>query len=165
MQLRGKIPQYCKEKKTPRRLPLMSQFMTAFQQHFQTLDEWLKTHAPLWQFDTFANRETPWGEHYPALADYLNSEPSRPIDEEFYRQVFGLCPDLQRLSQDKVIEKYSFEPIFLVMYFLASKAGNGRKFKRSSRTRQSQTNMWNGAQEKAIWGSCWHTKTMPLFTV
>ncbi|WP_417537171.1 methyltransferase [Marinomonas sp.] len=101
--------------------------MTAFQQHFQTLDEWLKTHAPLWQFDTFANRETPWGEHYPALADYLNSEPSRPIDEEFYRQVFGLCPDLQRLSQDKVIEKYSFEPKQILTSNLPSYVFSGIK--------------------------------------
>jgi len=69
--------------------------MTAFQQHFQALDTWLKAHTRLWQFDTFARLDNPWRDHYPALAEYLTSQIEQPIEEAFYDEVGRLCPELQ----------------------------------------------------------------------
>ncbi|WP_417527130.1 methyltransferase [Marinomonas shanghaiensis] len=69
--------------------------MTAFQQHFQALDTWLKAHTRLWQFDTFAQLDNPWRDHYPALAEYLTSQVEQPIEEAFYDEVGRICPELQ----------------------------------------------------------------------
>ncbi|MBU1467903.1 MAG: SAM-dependent methyltransferase, partial [Gammaproteobacteria bacterium] len=95
MQVRGKFPQYCKEKKTPSFSPSASQFMTSFQQRFQSLDTWLKTHTQLWQFDTFALLDNPWKNTYPELSALLEQKSLEKENDSFYAEVFRLCPDLQ----------------------------------------------------------------------
>ncbi|QRV23132.1 methyltransferase [Marinomonas foliarum] len=99
MQARGKIPQYCKEKKTPSFSSPASQFMTSFQQRFQVLDTWLKTHTQLWQFDTFARLGNPWENAYPELASHLVRENLEIESEAFYAEVFQHCPDLKTASK------------------------------------------------------------------
>ncbi|NLQ18784.1 methyltransferase [Marinomonas sp. M1K-6] len=105
MQLRGKFPQYCKEKKTPSFSFPTSRLMTTFSPRFHALDAWLTRHTQLWQFDTFARLDTPWRDHYPMLASYLESHTKQPIDDLFYAEVFRLCPELQTLSSDQTYEK------------------------------------------------------------
>ncbi|WP_227803881.1 methyltransferase [Marinomonas profundi] len=79
--------------------------MTTFSPRFHALDAWLTRHTQLWQFDTFARLDTPWRDHYPMLASYLESHTKQPIDDLFYAEVFRLCPELQTLSSDQTYEK------------------------------------------------------------
>ncbi len=95
MQVRGKFPQYCKEKKTPSFSPSVSQFMTSFPQRFESLDTWLKTHTQLWQFDTFALLDNPWKNTYPELSALLEQNSLEKENDSFYAEVFRLCPDLK----------------------------------------------------------------------
>ncbi|WP_248280378.1 methyltransferase [Marinomonas sp. UCMA 3892] len=69
--------------------------MTSFQQRFQVLDTWLKTHTQLWQFDTFARLGNPWENAYPELASHLAGENLEIESEAFYVEVFRLCPELK----------------------------------------------------------------------
>lgn len=69
--------------------------MTSFQQRFQVLDTWLKTHTQLWQFDTFARLGNPWENAYPELASHLAGENLEIESEAFYAEVFRLCPELK----------------------------------------------------------------------
>ena len=74
--------------------------MTSFQQRFQSLDTWLKTHTQLWQFDTFARLDNPWKTTYPELSalleqESLEKEGLEKENESFYAEVFRLCPDLK----------------------------------------------------------------------
>lgn len=38
---------------------------------FQHIDDWLRTHQPLWKIDTFVDLDIPWKGDYPELAHYL----------------------------------------------------------------------------------------------
>lgn len=69
--------------------------MTSFQQRFQVLDTWLKTHTQLWQFDTFARLGNPWENAYAELASHLAGENLEIESEAFYAEVFRLCPELK----------------------------------------------------------------------
>lgn len=69
--------------------------MTSFQQRFQSIDTWLKTHTQLWQFDTFARLDNPWKHTYPELASVLERENLEIDSEAFYVEVFRVRPDLK----------------------------------------------------------------------
>lgn len=74
--------------------------MTSFQQRFESLDTWLKTHTQLWQFDTFARLDNPWQYAYPELATFLENKSLEQdsVEKEhksFYAEVFRIFPDLQ----------------------------------------------------------------------
>ncbi|MGO2353246.1 MAG: SAM-dependent methyltransferase [Marinomonas foliarum] len=69
--------------------------MTTFQHRFQALDTWLKAHTRLWQFDTFTRLDNPWKNAYPELAALLARENLEIESEDFYAEVFRVCPDLK----------------------------------------------------------------------
>ncbi|PJE54288.1 methyltransferase [Marinomonas sp. BSi20584] len=82
--------------------------MTSFQQRFQSLDTWLKTHTQLWQFDTFARLDNPWKNTYPELSALLEQDSLEKENESFYAEVFRLCPDLQaalNFSKSDLLDK------------------------------------------------------------
>ncbi|NVK75916.1 MAG: methyltransferase [Oceanospirillaceae bacterium] len=115
--------------------------MTAFQHHFQLLDAWLKTHTPLWQFDTFACLDNPWKNAYPELATYLEKESlekeslekeSREgLSDSFYAQVFRLCPDLKsplNFSELEMLDLASERTLTNTMPSYVSAGIKGRKW-------------------------------------
>ncbi|MGO2235597.1 MAG: methyltransferase [Marinomonas sp.] len=82
--------------------------MTSFQQRFQSLDTWLKTHTQLWQFDTFALLDNPWKNTYPELSALLEQKSLEKENDSFYAEVFRLCPDLKNalsFSQPDLLDK------------------------------------------------------------
>ncbi|BFM50877.1 methyltransferase [Marinomonas sp. THO17] len=69
--------------------------MTPLQTQFYALDHWLNEHKSLWQFDSFAALNLPWQQDYPALANWLKTQPEVSLSNaKQTAEIMELVPSL-----------------------------------------------------------------------